>query len=102
MNEHLLVSVDNSHSGYHIDERNIHRWSFVYAHGIMEEEWMFDIVLFNQEEPTEEGYYIATSDNNRAVLVHLVADERGIMRGRCCYIDDYEALKHVNSPQDWM
>ena len=101
-NKHLLVSIDNSNTGYYMDPKNINRWSYVCAHGLFEEEYKFDIVLFNQEMPTEEGYFIATADNNKTVIVNLVYDDiSNNLVGRCCYIDDYEAITHINSPEDW-
>ncbi len=101
VNQNLLVSVDNTNTGRPVDERNIFRWSHVYAHGKFETDFGFDIVLFSQEMPTEEGYYIATADNNKTVVVHLVLDEFGFMCGRCCYIDDEEAMLYINSPEQW-
>jgi len=99
--QNLLVSIDNQNSDHSVDHRNVVRWSYVYAHGEFETDYCFDIVLFSEEMPTEEGYFIAAADNNKTVLVHLIANESGFMEGRCCYIDDVEAVAYVNSPQTW-
>ena len=75
-------------------------WHYVYSHGELEQDTGTDLVLFSEEMPTEEGYYIAYFQS-RAILVHLVADENGIMKGRACYVDDYNALVYINRPWDW-
>lgn len=93
----LIVAID----GHTTTIKTPYRWHWVYAHGKFESDYSFDITLFNQSEPTEEGYYIAYTDNNKAVLIHLVANEYGRIEGRCCYIDDYESLVYINNPDQW-
>lgn len=101
VNKNLLVFIDGCQTGEKNPPEAEYRWSWVYAHGKFEEDYGFDIVLFNQDEPTAEGYYIAYDINSKAVIIHLVFDERGTMKGRCCYIDDYESLQYVNNPEQW-
>ena len=100
-NKNLLVFIDVSQVGERNPKEAEFRWSYVYAHGKFEEDNNYDIALFNKEMPTEEGYFLATATNNKTVIVNLVYDENGIMKGRCCYIDDYEAMNYVNSPEQW-
>ena len=100
-NKQLLVFIDGEQTGTPNSVLAEHRWPWVYAHGKFEDDYAFDIVLFNKEEPTAEGYYIATAENNKTVLVNLVADEYGKLEGRASYIDDIEAMKYVNSPERW-
>ena len=101
-NEPLLVFIDGEQTGTPNSVLATHRWTWVYAHGAFERDFCFDIVLFNKEKPTAEGYYIATAENNKTVLVNLVADEYGTIHGMCCYVDDIDAIKYVNNPQYWM
>jgi len=97
----LLIFIDGCQTGTKNPPEAKYRWPWVYAHGKIEDDYGFDIALFNQDEPTAEGYYIATAPNNKSVIINMVADEDGRMRGRCSYVDDVEGLAHVNSPQDW-
>ena len=97
----LLVFIDGEQTDTKNPIEAAYRWSWVYADGEFESDFGFDIVLFNQEEPSYEGYFLATAINNRTVIINMVANEDGRLQGRCCYIDDYESLKHINSPQDW-
>lgn len=99
-NNNLLIHIDNGNNKPSNDKIN-KRWSWVYADGRFEADYGFDIVLFNKFMPTEEGYYIAYTIESKAVIIHLVANENGNLQGRCCYIDDYESLKMVNSPNTW-
>lgn len=99
--EALLVFIDGENTGTKNFPEAKYRWSWVYAHGKFQDDYGFDIVLFNQREPTVENYYIATAQNNKTVIINLVADEYGRMKGRCCYVDDEEALRHIKSPQNW-
>ena len=97
-NHNLLIGIDGSIK----DTNKInHRWHLTYAHGELESEYGFDIVIFNKPEPTKECYYIAYTEESIAVIIHLVASENGYLQGRCCYLDDYEALKHINDPASW-
>lgn len=99
----LLVFMTNEEDKIEkIGTGELNRWHWTYAHGNFESDYGFDMVIFNEPEPTHDGYFLATASNNKSVLVNMVYDEE-ISRfvGRCCYIDDYEALKHINSPQDW-
>lgn len=77
-----------------------YRWPSVYAHGQIEVDFGYDIVTFDQSMPSE-GYYLATADNHRTVVVHLADDGNGRLHGRCAYIDDPKGMEHVNRPQDW-
>lgn len=99
----LLVFMSNEDNKLdEVGKGSLSRWHWTYAHGEFESDYGFDIVLFNQHEPTYDGYFLATASNNKSVLVNLVYDEEmHRFIGRCCYVDDYEALKHINSPQDW-
>ena len=99
--ESLLVFIDTSNSGEEQHPLAKYRWSFVYADGLLESDFGYDIVLFNKEMPTEEGYFIAIAENNKTVVINLVADENGNLKGRCSYINDYESLDHINSPEEW-
>jgi len=99
--ETLLVFIDGEQTGTPNPVLAEYRWPWVYAHGNFENDYAFDITLFNQEEPTAEGYYIAIAENNNTVIINMVADERGTLKGRCCYIDDVEAMEYVNNPQNW-
>ncbi len=100
-NQNLLIFIDRINNGIDNNPKATNRWPWVYAHGEFEADYGFDIPLFNQDEPTYDGYFLATTEDNKTVVINLVADEYGSIKGRCCYIDDYEALKYVNSPQDW-
>lgn len=83
-----------------------YRWNWCYLHGKIEEDFNQgeqitpDIFYCNKDEPTFEGEFIAYI-NNKTVLINTVLDENNIMRGRACYLDDFKALKHVLSPQNW-
>ena len=100
-NKQLLVFIDGEQTGTPNNALATHRWNWVYAHGKFEDDYAFDIVLFNKEEPTAEGYYIAIAENNRTVVVNLVANEYGKLDGRCAYIDDIKAMEYINSPWSW-
>jgi len=97
--KNLLIFINNGNNK--INPLATNRWSWVYAHGVFEIDNNFDICDFNQPMPTEEGYYIAYTEESEAIIIHLVAAEDGRLQGRCCYIDDYEALKHINDPASW-
>ena len=90
-NKQLLVFIDGEQTGTPNSVLATHRWTWTYAHGEFENDYAFDIVLFNQEEPTAEGYYLAIAENNKTVVVNLVAEENGRLEGRCAYIDDLNA-----------
>ena len=97
-NTNLLIGIEGSIK----DTDNINQlWPWVYADGEFEAEYSFDICLFNKPMPTEEGYYIAYTEESIAVIIHLVAAENGLLQGRCCYIDNYESLKMINDPASW-
>lgn len=100
--EDIKIFIDKSNFGGKNNKNAKYRWSYVYAHGKFEMDFDYDIVLFNQPEPINEinDYYLALAENNKTVIIKLVVD--GLrLRGRCCYIDDYEALTYVNSPNEW-
>lgn len=99
--KNLLVFIDGGQTGTPNSVLAKYRWPWTYAHGKFEYDYHFDIVLFNQKEPTYEGYFLATAEDNKTVVIHLVADERGMLTGRCCYIDDIEAMDYVNNPSKW-
>ena len=101
--KHLQIVIDSSmdpRSSIH-DLDNWYRWSWVYAHGKFEDDYHYDVVILDEEQPTLEGHYIAYASNGNPVVIHLVANEDGRIEGRCCYIDDYEALEYVNDPAQW-
>jgi len=100
--ENLLVFIDSQYHNKEVSPLAIYRWSWVYAHGKFEEDYGFDVVMFNKEEPGAEGYYLAIAENSKTVVVNMVADKYGKLKGRCSYIDDLEALDYINSPKDWM
>ena len=95
----LLIFINNGNNKINPLATDI--WHWVYAHGILEIDYDFDICTFNKPMPTEEGYHIAYTEENEAVIIHLVATEYGKLQGRCCYLDDYESLKYINNPAIW-
>ena len=94
----LLIDIDCSIKDKELINK---RWPWTYAHGEFEAEYGFDICVFNQDMPKEPGYYIAYTEEDVAVIIHLSEGFFGKLQGRCCYIDDYEALKYINSPELW-
>jgi len=103
MSEELLVFIDQSNIGNINPEQAKNRWNWVYADGKFEEDYGYDIVLFNQPEPNKDGYYLAKAENGKTVLVRIETLKKypSTLKGRCCYIDDYESLKMVNEPETW-
>jgi len=100
MSEELLVFIDKSHSGNKNPWQAHYLWENVYASGKYKEDFDYDIVLFNQPKPNQECYLLSKTENNKTVVINLVSD-KGVLKGRCCYIDDYESLKMVNEPETW-
>ena len=96
----LLIDINN---GNNKSTPGINQhWHWTYAHGKLEDHnYNFDIPTFNKDMPTEEGYFFAYTEESKAVVINLVANEDGKLEGRCCYVDDYEALEYVNSPELW-
>lgn len=97
-----MVFIDRSINDEKNDPRAKFRWSWVYAHGKFQEKYGYDIVLFNQDFPDEKGYFLANTENEEQVLIHISQGKGGYLKGRCCFVDDYEALEHINNPNDWM
>jgi len=98
----LLAFIFTNDDDLKIREGEHFRWHWTYADGQFEADYGFDIVIFNQPEPTHDGYFLATAPNNKTVLINMVYDEEfSRFIGRCCYIDDYEALKHLHAPETW-
>jgi len=95
----LKVYVDKNYMGEDNHPDAKYRWSSVYAHGKFEEDYNYDIVLFNQPEPIKTCSLMAKAENGKFVVVNVTS--RDYIQGRCCYLDDYESLKHVNLPKTW-
>lgn len=96
----LKIFIDQNYFDEKNDKEATDRWNGVYAHGDFEEEYQYYVVRFNQPKPSRPGYFIATAENGRAVVINMQRRD-GRLQGRCCYVDDYNALIYVNRPKEW-
>ena len=76
----LMVFIEAQGDDFH-HPKAIHRWHWTYAHGDFEDDFSYDIVLFNKPEPTYAGYFLATAENGRTVLINLVKSSFGRLKG---------------------
>lgn len=81
----------------------LHRWSYVYIHGLKSEATnnYDDRFLATHSMPTSPGEHPVLINFNPAWAVidwHVIPN---LLCGRVTLIDDTEALKHTRNPKDW-
>lgn len=92
--------------------KDIELWHFVYMHGEAEranqeqqqrEGWSDreapDYCVCADPKPTAPGAYYGELYGRMVICV--LAHRHGGLDGRAAFIDDYPAVMHCNSPEDW-
>ena len=81
------------------EQINMFHWSWVYAHGQLEEDNHYDIGDFNLAKPENPGL-LSCKANGRDSVVRLVF-QNGILQGRICYLDDVNCMKYLLQEEKW-